>query len=133
MRSNLSQNFDYVLDTSAVVAFLADEPGAQDVGKYRLVSGIPFIALTELYYLVSSRKGKEEADHIYGLVKSWALPILMPDEKIILAAGRLKFQYRLGIADSYIAAFAWASKKHLLSKDKDFSVLQDEIKIHWVG
>jgi predicted nucleic acid-binding protein len=121
--------FHHVLDTSAVIAYLAGESGAAQVQTLKPAAAIPFMVYSELYYLIWQRKSKTEADNTYGLVKSWRLPLLLPNERIILTAGRLKAQYRLGIADSYIAAFALLKRVPLVSKDPDYEVLSSEMKL----
>ena len=92
-------------------------------------SSLPFVALSEIYYIVWNKKGEAEADKIYGLIKSWNLPILFPDERIILMAGRLKALFKLGMADSYIAALSLDKNLTLVTKDKDYEILQNQIKI----
>lgn len=119
----------FVLDTSALIAFLADEKEAPVVLKVLALSKIPFICLSELYYLVWSKKDRAEADRIYGIVKSWNLPVLYPNERIMLSAGRIKAVYKLGIADSYVAAFSLDEGFPLVTKDKDYKVLEQEIKL----
>lgn len=120
----------YILDTSVILAHLAAEPGAERLASFRESGAIPFMALSELYYIVWQRKGKAEADTVFGLVKGWKLPILLPEERIILLAGRLKATYKLGIADSYIASFALDRSGTLVTKDPDYNVLKDELNVH---
>lgn len=119
----------FVLDTSALIAFLADEKEAPVVLKVLALSKIPFICLFELYYLVWSKKDRAEAGRIYGIVKSWNLPVLYPNERIMLSAGRIKAVYKLGIADSYVAAFSLDEGFPLVTNDKDYKVLEQEIKL----
>lgn len=119
----------FVLDTSALIAFLADEKEASAVLKVLALSRIPFICLSELYYIVWSKKDRAEADRIYGIVKSWNLQVLYPNERVIISAGRIKAVYKLGIADSYIAAFSLDEGFPLVTKDKDYKVLEKEIKL----
>ena len=119
----------FVLDTSALIAFLADEKEASEVLKVLPSSRIPFICLSELYYIVWNKKDRAEADRIYGIVKSWNLPVLYPNERVILNAGRIKAVYKLGIADSYVAALALDEGFPLVTKDKDYQILEQEIKI----
>jgi predicted nucleic acid-binding protein len=122
----------YLLDTSALVAYLANESGSQIVARCRNAAAIPFIALTELYYLIWSRKGRVEADFHYGIVKSWKLPILLPNERVLLSAGRLKAQYQMGIADSFVAALAIEGGLLLVTKDKDFQRVGKEVGLQWI-
>ncbi|MCM8813097.1 MAG: PIN domain-containing protein [Candidatus Omnitrophica bacterium] len=127
------RKISHILDTSAIIAYLADEPGADIVAGVKDKSAIPFIALSELYYIIFRKRGKPEADKIFGLVKSWAASILYPQESIIITAGRFKSSYALGIADSYIAAFAREERSILLTKDPDYKVLQEEIMVKYLN
>ena len=120
---------EYLLDTSALIAHLGNEKEADRVTRFIKDSALPFVALSELYYIVWHRKGEAEADKIYGILKSWNLPILLPDERVIFIAGRLKAVFKLGLADSYIAAFALEKNLTLVTKDEDYEILKNEIKI----
>jgi len=123
----------YVLDTSAVIAYLAGERGSAGVEALKSISALPFMALSELYYVVWQKKDKAEADRMYGLVRGWHLPILYPTERTVLIAGRLKVVWKLGIADSYIAAIAKSFDLTLLTKDPDYKKLQSEIRLRFLG
>ena len=121
----------FLLDTSALIAYLIGEPitpTAEEIKK----SSIPFIVLSELYYTLWMKCGVEEADRHYGIVKSWGVPLLLPSEKVILQAGKFKAEHRLGIADSYIAAFALTEILTLLTKDLDFKILDKEISLKFL-
>lgn len=128
----LSSQFHYLLDTSAIIAYLSAEKGGNRIKGIKNQAALPFIALSELYYVIWNRKGKAEADRIYGLVKSWHLSVLMPSEEVIITAGRLKTLYKLGIADSYIAAFASVHSLELVTKDKDYNILNGKIKLLFI-
>lgn len=125
---NIKQ-FSYIFDTSAVIAYLTDELGADKIESLKPKAALPFMVLSELYYLTWRRLGKAEADNTYGLVKSWDLPTLYPNERIILTAGRFKAVYKLGIADSYIAAFSTIYNVPLVSKDPDYEDLISELSL----
>lgn len=120
---------EYLLDASILIAYLCDEKEAEGVSKLIKKSALPFIALSEIYYIIWKKKGEAEADKIYGLIKSWGLPILLPDERIILIAGRLKAVFKLGMADSYIAALSLDKNLILVTKDRDYEVLRNQIRI----
>ena len=119
----------FILDTSAILAYLHGEEGGKLLDLVWETSAIPFMAMSELYYVTWQRGGKAEADRAYGLVKGWDVPFHLPDERIILSAARFKVLYRLGIADSYIAAFALINQAVLLTKDPDFEAAVEEIRI----
>lgn len=120
---------EYLLDTSVLIAYLCNEKEADKLGRFIKDSALPFVALSEIYYITWNKIGEAEADKIYGIIKNWNLPILSPNEKIILIAGRLKAMFKLGLADSYIAAFCIDKDLTLLTKDRDYDILKKEIKI----
>lgn len=119
----------FILDTSAILAYLHGEKGGELLDLVWGASSIPFIAMSELYYVIWRKAGKAEADRAFAIVKGWNLPIHTPDERVILTSGRFKMLYRLGISDSYIAAFAFINRAVLITKDPDFKTLTEEIKI----
>jgi predicted nucleic acid-binding protein len=129
MRVSEDYKVNYLFDTSSVLCYLLAEPHGKKILSLKSEAALPFIALTELYYILWQKAGKESADTTLGLVKSWHLPLLLPDEHISLLAGYLKARYGLGIADSYIAAFALAKDLTLVTKDEDYEILKSEIKI----
>ena len=119
----------YVLDTSAIIAYLAQESGGDRVNTLREDAGLPFIAVTELYAVMWRKHGQLMADETLQAVFGWHMPLLLPDEQISLSAGYLKGRYGLGIADSYVAAFALASQVTLVTKDRDFLALKPDLQI----
>lgn len=119
----------YVLDTSAIIAYLAEETGADQVQALRGNCSIPFIALTELYYVTWRKQNQVIADEMIQYVSSWHMPVLFPDQRVSLSAGYIKAQYQLGIADSYVAAMALEHRATLVTKDSDFQSLKLDIKL----
>ena len=123
----------YVLDTSALITYLAEERGADKVKAVRVSASLPFIALTELYYVLWRKQDQVLAEEAIQHVLSWRLPLLTADERLSLSAGYLKARFRLGLADSYMAAFALASQASLVTKDPDFRALEPELKLLYIA
>lgn len=117
----------YLLDTSAVVAYLADETGGDRVRAVKRTAALPFVVLTELYYVMRRKHDQALAERIVQDVLTWKLPILYPDQRISLYAGYLKARDRLGLADSFIAAFALIHHATLVTKDPDFKALHPDL------
>jgi len=82
-----------------------------------------------LYYVTYRKLGSAFADKSIEHVVSWKLPFLTADQRLSLLAGTIKSHYALGIADSYIAAFALDSQTTLVTRDSDFRALQPELKL----
>lgn len=131
MKAERSSNpsVKYVLDTSAVIAYLAQEPGGERLKEVRGAAGLPFITLTELYAVMWRKHGQVAADETLQSVLGWHLPVLVADERVSLSAGYLKCRHGLGIADSYVAALALSFQATLVTKDRDFLVLKPDLTI----
>lgn len=120
----------YVLDTSACLAFLEDEEGADTVEDILRTKKclLPSVVLLEVYYITFRKKGEEIADKRYAMLKSLNAEFLWEiDESILITAGRFKGQYRLSLADAIIAAFAKREGAVLVHKDPEFDLLKKEV------
>jgi len=126
----------YVLDTSAILAFLGDEQGAGEVERLLWSSRAGqvqvfacSITLMEVFYTAIREKGEDEAVRLLALVKAWPLEWLYPDEKTLLQAGRLKALHRLSVADALIAAAAKLHHATLAHKDPELEALRGQIEL----
>jgi len=126
----------YVLDTSAIFTFTDQEEGVDEVEKLldsaraktcRLE--ICAISLMEVYYITLMEQGEDEATRLVGLVKSWPVTLVYPDEKMLLQGGKLKAQYRLSLADALIAALAKLHNAKLVHKDPELIALANEVAL----
>lgn len=118
----------YLLDTSACLAFLQDEEGADEVEAIlrRKRCFLPFVVLLEVYYLTFREKGEEVADKRYAMLKSLNVELLWEmDEPVLVTAGRFKGHYRLSLADAIVAAFAKREGAILVHKDPEFDLLEE--------
>lgn len=119
-------NESYLLDTSAVLAFLEDEAGADRVETILRQEHIilPFCVLLETYYITLKEQPEDVADKRYALLKQLPATILWEiDEPTLLTAGRFKAQHRLSLADAIIAAFALRQGAILVHKDPELEAL----------
>ena len=124
----------YVLDTSALLAFMAGEDGADVVEK--VLSGkenkayIPWPVLFEIYYVTRRGRGEKEADRRYVLIKELPATILWQmEEPEVLTAARLKAQFRISFGDSIIAASAFRINAILVHKDPEFETLSKTVRL----
>jgi predicted nucleic acid-binding protein len=126
----------YVLDTSAIFTFTDQEEGADKIEqlldsarKHQCRLEICAISLMEIYYIALMERGEDEATRLVGLVKSWSMSLVYPDEKTLLQAGKLKAAYRLSVADALIAAVAKLHDATLAHKDPELVALAKEVKL----
>lgn len=126
----------YVLDTSAILAFLGGEQGADSVERLlraaragRIQVLVCSISLMEVFYTALRAKGEDEAVRLLALVRAWPLEWVYPDEKALLQAGSLKASYRLSVADALIAAVARLHHAKLVHKDPELEALKGQIEL----
>jgi predicted nucleic acid-binding protein len=133
----------YVLDACAMLAVLANEPGAETVEDIyeQAVESRVFIAmnkvnLLEVYYDLLRSLGKKSADEFLGDIKY--MPIIINHEisdDILKEAGRLKVSYRISLADSIALAQASVSGATLITADHhEFDIIDEKepISFCWI-
>lgn len=116
----------YLLDTSAVLTLIEDEPGAERVEEL-LRAGVvllPFVAGLETYYVTLSEHGSGEADRRLFLLRQLPAQWLdTVDDNVLVTAGRFKANYRLSFAGCLVAALAAAAGAVLVHKDPEYNAL----------
>ena len=127
-----SASSPYLIDTSALLAFIEDEEGADCVEQAlkQKETIVPWPVLLEMYYITLQEKGQSEADGRFALVKQ--LKVSIPydmDEATVLTAARLKARHRVSLADAIIAAFAIRKDAILMHKDPEFDTLTGLLKM----
>lgn len=126
----------YTLDTSAIVAYFANEPGADTVEgilvlaeRKRTEVYASFMTYMEVLYRVWKRLGEKEGKAVYLRLKALAVRRLDVSEELLLAAARIKAAHDLSVADAWIAATALITRSQLVHKDPEFRSLKDELPL----
>lgn len=122
----------FVLDTSALMAFIEKEEGAERVRDVILKQTIiiPWLSILETVYISQRELGEEEALTRYALLKKLKATIAWnADESLLINAARIKSNHSISVADSIIAATAIQHKAILLHKDPEFEALQDTVEM----
>ena len=129
----------YVLDTWAVIAYLEDEASAEQVEN--LISDahegqIPIymtvVNVGEVWYIIAREISAEEADHSVKTLRELRIQFEDVDWTLTQEAARFKSQHKMSYADCYAAALAKSKRADLITGDKEFMSLKDEVKITWV-
>ncbi len=118
----------FVLDTSAILAFIEKEEGAERVRDILLKQNVilPWITILEVVYISQRELGEEEAVTRYALIKKLDATIIWDaDEAFLLNAARIKATHSLSLADAVVAAIAAQHKATLVHKDPEFEPLSD--------
>lgn len=125
-------NKSFVIDTSALMAFIEKEEGAERVKDILRKDSIiiPWVTILEAVYISQRELGEEESITRYALIKKLDAKIIWDaDEAILLNAARIKANHNLSLADAVIAAIANQQKAILIHKDPEYETLQGVIEM----
>jgi ribonuclease VapC len=129
----------FVLDSSAVLAYLQDEPGAQDVENLILSEDaalhLSVISLGEVLYVVRRVHGDAVARQVEAAIfDSPKIRIEEATWERVRAAAMLKAASGLGYADGFGASLAQELDAALLTADADFARLEatGEVQVAWL-
>ena len=128
-----------ILDAYGLLVFLEKEAGSEKIEQFfvaavendknLLMSSVNF---GEVYYIVLRECGPEKAKEIEKIIS--ALPIEIVDVNMDIAreAARFKAAHKISYADCFAAALAKIYKGQLITGDKEFKSLENEVKIAWI-
>lgn len=130
----------YVLDSYAVLAVLADEPGAQQVADLLLAETGPLylsaINLGEVYYIIARRHGEEAAEQVSRAIhQEERLTIMEATWPRIKAAARLKAAGGLSYADAFALGLAQELNAPLVTGDPELYRAAGRLNVDlvWLG
>ena len=120
----------YVLDTSALMAYLEAEEGSDRVEDVLTAEEVilPFISLMKLYYISLQEQGQTVADERYAAFTRYPA-FWQFDKQTTLTAARLKAANRISFADSMIAAIAIQQGAILVHKDPEYDELAGQVEM----
>jgi predicted nucleic acid-binding protein len=124
----------YTLDTSAIIAYFTDEPGADRVAELletaargRIEAYASFMTYMEVLYRVWRQRGEKAGKAAYLRLKALTVNRIDVSENLLLAAARIKSTHDLSVADAWIAATAVLTRSALVHKDPEFRSLAGEM------
>ncbi len=128
-----------VLDSWALLCYLEEEPGYEKVihlfGEAVESSELLLMCVInwgEVYYQVARRYGEPQAREIERLIQSFPIMIVHADKELTREAARLKANKKLAYADCFAAALAKMKKAELYTGDREFKVVEKDVKVAWL-
>jgi len=125
----------YVLDSSAWLALIEDEEGADFVQQIleKAKSGevdilVSFMSFMEVTYITLQERDLGEADERVNLMAALPITRVESNSSLGILAAELKAQYRISVADAWIAALAKERNATLVHKDPEFEQLEGVIQ-----
>ena len=129
----------YVLDASAMIAFLLEAPGAYRVDELLkesrlrrakvLMSAVNF---GEVYGKFLAERGAPEAFMALQAVSPLPIELMDVTPRRACAAAEVKTKHKLYYADSFAASLAIEHKATLVTSDSDFRRLGRSFPVVWV-
>lgn len=124
----------FVLDASAIIAYLRDEPGADRVAELLVrpsVIHVHAVNLLEVYYKLVAFGGDLAASEALDELRSLGFVLHdRIDDKLTLRSGFFKSRYPfLSLADSVCVALAETLRATTLTCDRPFANVQDKVDV----
>ena len=128
-----------IIDAHALMVFLEKEPGydkvqsilvnAAEKDNHLLMTSVNF---GEVYYIVLRECGKEKVEEIEGVIKALPIDIVGADIELARDAAKFKAVKKMSYADCFAAALAKLHKGELITGDKEFKEVEEDIRINWL-
>ena len=128
-----------ILDASALVAYLWKQSGYEKVQDFltkatgdekRLL--MTTVNLGEVYYLLLRDHGLEDADKILKIIETLPIDFVEVDMRLAKQAAVYKATKKIPYVDCFVAALAKLQKGELITGDKEFKTIENEVKIVWI-
>ncbi|HUI07995.1 MAG TPA: PIN domain-containing protein [Verrucomicrobiae bacterium] len=128
-----------VLDSFALLAFLRDEPGVETVASILEKAGareqpvhMTEVNYAEVQYIVRRKDGEAAWGVVAGELVAMPIQFHPADGALADLAADFKARFKLSLAGAFAAALAKLRNAELITGDKDFKQVEDEIKIAWL-
>lgn len=128
-----------VLDAWAVIAYLEDEPSAPEIADLIASAheeGLPVymtvVNVGEVWYTIAREVSEEDANRSVKELRDLRIQFENVDWELTQEAARFKSQNKMSYADAFAAALSKVKKADLVTGDKEFKPLEEQIKIAWV-
>jgi predicted nucleic acid-binding protein len=128
-----------VLDASALISYFENRPGGDVVeevlsgcidGKTELIMSI--VNWGEVYYSAWRAGGEDGARRLAAEISQFPIQLIDADFELAKSAAVLHAKYNLPYADCFAAALSKDWKAELVTGDRDFEMVQSEIKIQFL-
>ena len=128
-----------VFDSSAVLALLLEQPGADlveglmakaaEADRPILVSAVNW---AEVLSVIERKHGAAGVEHARRFEATMPLEVAPSDQEQAELAALLKNSAGLGLADAFAAALAKSLKADLVTGDREFKAVEKDITVVWL-
>jgi ribonuclease VapC len=129
-----------VLDSWALMAFLLDDPAAEEVEKLLVKAAedkhkllLCVVNWGEIYYSIARTDGEAVADQKAAELGTLAIELVPvgDDLELVREAAKLKASKKMAYADCFAAALAKLRNVEVVTGDPEFKEVEGEVKVAW--
>jgi predicted nucleic acid-binding protein len=130
-----------VLDSWALMAYLQDEPAAEEVEKLLLKAAenkhrllLCVVNWGEIYYSIARTEGEAVAEQKAADIATLAIEVVgvSDDLQLVREAAKLKASKKMAYADCFAAALAKLRGVEVVTGDPEFKEVEHEVKVAWL-
>ena len=129
-----------VLDAYALMVFFHDEQGANivegllfDAQESNGTLHLSVINLGEIWYSISRTHSPDIADSYIQEIKAMPISIIDADWEVSRQAAFYKARGNISYADCFAVALGKINNAEIVTGDKEFEIVEDDVKILWLS
>lgn len=129
----------YVFDSYALLAYLGDEPGADEVEALlrraevgETVIHLSLINLGEIAYITERRYGTKRLREVLSALTQLPLQILEASWERVIAAAHIKACHAISYADAFAIALAEEKEALVVTGDPQFKKVEHLVQVIWL-
>jgi ribonuclease VapC len=129
-----------ILDAHALMIYLEKEPGHEKLESLfvQAVEKDEHLLMTtvnygEIYYIILRECGQHKINEIEAVIRTLPIEVIDVDIHLAKEAARFKARKKLSYADCFAAALTKIRKGELVTGDREFRTMENEIKITWIS
>lgn len=130
---------NYVVDSYALMAYLGDEVGAEQVkALLRQAQGddaiiyLSLINLGEVAYIIERRYGSERLQEVLAILAQLPITTIEASFELVLAAAHVKAQHAVSYADTFAIALAQEKGAPVVTGDPEFKKVEHLVQVVWL-
>src|SRR5713226_281291 len=128
-----------VRDSWAIMAYFEDEPAAEKVADIIAEAHdeetplfMSVVNAGEVWYILARRTSESEANRGVHELRQLGIEFIEADWNLAHQAAGFKSKHKMSFADCFAAALAKDKKAHLVTGDKEFRQVEQELSMIWL-
>jgi len=128
-----------ILDSSALITYFRDEPGAETVENLLVTAGKKDSPLhmtdanyAEVKYSIVKKDGARAWEQAAKILRGLPIDFHSTTREMADTAADFKARFRMSLAAAFSAALAKEKKAELVTNDPEFKAVEKEIKVAWL-